>query len=218
MDDVELLRDPLLVAPMLAPRRTALVVIDVQIDFAAPDGLMAQWGTDLALAEQAIDRIVPLLAAARSQAVPVVFVRVVTRADTDGAALKLYYARRGYPPEAVAICREEGRGADYYRLFPQPGDIEIRKRLFSAFAGTDLDAQLRARGIDTLLLVGLTTDCCVDCTARDAFHRDFSVFIAADACAAYDGALHAASLGVLSKNCALLTSSDAVLASWATAA
>jgi nicotinamidase-related amidase len=77
-----------------------------------------------------------------------------------------------------------------------------------------LDAQLRARGIDTLVVVGFTTDCCVDCTVRDAFHHDYNVFVVADACAAYEEDLHYGALNGLSKNCALLTETEAVLGAW----
>ena len=74
---------------------------------------------------------------------------------------------------------------------------------------------LRARGIDTLVVVGFTTDCCVDCTVRDAFHRNYDVFVVTDACAAYEQDLHIGALNGLSKNCAMLTDTEAVLAAWA---
>ena len=64
--------------------------------------------------------------------------------------------------------------------------MEVEKPLYSSFVGTDLDARLRARGIDKLVIAGFTTDCCVDCTVRDAFHRNYDVFIVADACASYE--------------------------------
>ncbi len=64
-------------------------------------------------------------------------------------------------------------------------------------------------------MTGFTTDCCVDCTVRDAFHLNYNVFLVADACAAYEEALHWGALNGLSKNCALLTESEAVLAAWA---
>jgi len=158
--------------------------------------------------------IAALIAAGRAAGLTQVFLRVVTRPETDTTALKLLHQRKGRPPEALAICRAGTSGADYYRIKPQPGDIEIEKVLYSGFAGTELESQLRARGIDTLVLVGFTTECCVDCTARDAFHRNFSVFVVADACAAYEEDLHYGALNGLSKNCAMLTDSAAVLAAW----
>jgi nicotinamidase-related amidase len=144
----------------------------------------------------------------------VVFIRVVTRAETDSDALKNLHARKGRPPQAVAICRAGTTGADYYRVRPEPGDWEVEKPLYSSFVGTDLDARLRAARIDTLVVTGFTSDCCVDCTVRDAFHRNYDVFVVSDACAAYEHSLHMGALDALSKNCAMLTQAGAVLGAW----
>ena len=198
---------------MLLPARTALVVVDVQTDFAAPFGLLGRVGADLSRIEPAIDRIDRLIAAGRRAGVTIAFMRVVTRPETDPAALTTLMARKG-TPGGEAICRAEGGGADYYRVKPEPGDIEIEKILFNSFHGTDLDQQLRARGIDTLVMTGFSTDCCVDATARDAFHRDYHVFVVSDACDAYEDELHTGTLNVLHKNCALLVDTDAVEAAW----
>jgi nicotinamidase-related amidase len=206
--------DALQLPPMITPATTALVIIDVQEDFISPTGAAGSWGIDLGVFEPPLQRIEALIAAARANGVVQVFVRVVTRPETDSTALTLLHQRKGRPPEALAICRAGTPGADYYRIAPEPGDIEIEKALYSGFVGTDLDSQLRARGVDTLLFVGFTTECCVDCTARDAFHRNFNVFVVADACAAYEEELHDGALNALSKNCAMLTDSAAVLAAW----
>jgi biuret amidohydrolase len=200
-------------AEMIPPQRTALVVVDVQTDFAAPFGLLGRVGVDMSGVEPTIDRIERLIAAARQAGATVAFMRVVTRPETDPAALKTLMARKGMPG-GEAICRIEDGGADYYRVKPQAGDIEIEKLLFNSFHGTDLDPQLRARGIDTLVMTGFSTDCCVDATARDAFHRNYNVFVVSDGCDAYEDALHDGTLKVLQKNCALLVTSDAVEAAW----
>lgn len=201
-------------AAMLPPATTALVVVDIQKDFAAPDGLMGSFGVDLSPAEAAIDRIEDLIAAARKAGATVAFMRVVTRPETDPQALKTLMARRG-SPGGEAICRADDGGADYYRVMPEPGDIEIEKLLFDSFHGTDFDTQLKARGIDTVVVTGITTECCVDSTARAAFHHGYNVFVVSDACAAYEPELHAGTLNVLEKNVALLTASGAVIAAWA---
>lgn len=200
-------------AGMIDPVRTALIVIDIQVDFAAPHGLLGRAGVDLAPAEAAIDRIEGLIAAARKAGAAVGFMRVVTSPETDSTALKTYMERKGQPGGG-AICRTDDGGADYYRVTPEPGDIEIEKLLFDSFHGTDLEGQLRARGVDTLVVTGVSTDCCVDQTVRAAFHRDFHVFVVSDACAAYEPDMHTGTLNVLDKNCALLTTSDAVAAAW----
>ena len=206
--------DSALLPPMIAPARTALVVVDVQEDFVSPTGAAGHWGIDLGVLEPPLRNVEALIDAARAKGVALVFLRVVTRPETDSDALKALHRRKGRAPEALAICRAGTPGADYYRVRPEPGDIEIEKVLYSGFVGTDLDAQLRARGIDTLVMTGFTTDCCVDCTARDAFHRNYDVFVVTDACGAYEDDLHRGALNGLSKNCALLTDTQSVLNAW----
>lgn len=200
-------------AEMIPPARTALIVVDIQVDFAAPYGLLGRYGVDLSPAEAAIDRIETLIAAARKAGTTIGFMRVVTTPEQDSDALKTLMARKGQPG-GEAICRTDDGGADYYRVHPEPGDIEIGKLLFNSFHDTDLEEQLRARGIDTLVFTGLSTDCCVDNTARDAFHRNFHVFVVSDACAAYEPELQLGSLNALEKNVALLTTTGAVVSAW----
>ena len=200
---------------LIEPARTALVVIDVQEDFVSPAGAPGRWGVDLSILEPAFTNLERLIAAAHARGVTVAFARVVTRPETDSSALLHLHQRKGRPPQAVAICRAGTSGADYYRVKPAPGDIEVQKTLYSCFVGTEFDAQLKARGIDTLVIVGFTTDCCVDSTARDAFHRNYDVFVVSDACAAYEADLHLGALNGLSKNCALLAETKAVLSAWA---
>ena len=175
-------------AEMIDPARSALVVIDVQADFASPDGAMARMGADLSGVEAALDNVEALIAVARRSGACIAFARALTTPQTDSAALKNLNARKGLSAETLEICREGDRGCDYYRVRPLLGEIEVSKRLFSAFHGADLDRRLRERKVDTLVLVGLTTNCCVDATARDAFHRNFNVFVVSDATAAYGAA------------------------------
>ena len=164
------------VAGMIAPERTALVVVDIQVDFAAAHGLIGKAGVDMSEAATAVDRIEELIGAARRAGATVAFMRVMTRPETDSDALKTWMARRGTPGQE-GICRIGSGGEDYYRVAPEPGDIEIEKLQYDSFHDTNFDAQLRARGIDTLVIAGISTDCCVDATASAAFHRNYHVFV-----------------------------------------
>lgn len=201
-------------APMIDPRRSCLVVVDAQVDFIAPDGAAAQGGLDLSFIPPALVRTNQLIAAARVAGTPIAFARVVTRESTDSKALKLLTQRKGISLESIAICRAGTRGADYHGVQPRSGDLEVQKTLFSSFAGTDFEARLRARGIDTLVVCGFTTECCVDCTVRDAYHRDFNIFVVGDACASYAIELHEGTLRALGENFALLQEADAVIGAW----
>jgi nicotinamidase-related amidase len=212
-DTVEALPHVAELGDMIAPDRTALVVVDIQVDFASSEGAIGRWGTDMTPAEVAIDRIEELIAAARKAGATLAFMRVMTRPETDTNAMKTWMARRG-TPDGAGICRVGTGGEEYYRVAPEPGDIEIQKLAYSSFHGTDFDEQLRARGIDTLVVAGISTDCCVDSTTRDAFHRDFHTFVVSDACATFDPALQVGTLYALSEHTSLLTTTEAVVAAW----
>jgi ureidoacrylate peracid hydrolase len=74
----------------------------------------------------------------------------------------------------------------YDELKPQPGDLVVAKPRYSAFYGTDLEAILRSKGIDTLIISGTVTNACCESTARDAFSRDYKVIFLSDGNAAGD--------------------------------
>ncbi|HEY0267240.1 MAG TPA: cysteine hydrolase [Rhizomicrobium sp.] len=176
-----------------ARERIALVLIDLQVDFGAADGAMARRGADITAAQAAVTRAQALAEAARGARVPVVFVRLQGNQD---------------------LCAEGTHGADFIGPQPMADEMVISKTRFSAFARTGLAEQLRAAGIDTLVLAGLTTECCVAASAWAAFEQDFQVFIAADACAAYEEALHRQTLRALELSGATVTSTEEIAASW----
>jgi len=131
-----------------------------------------------------------------------------------GVSLQALMARRGMAG-GEAICRADDGGADFYRLAPRSGDITVEKPLFDGFHATDLDAQLRARGIETLVLAGFSTDCCVAATAGSGFHRGYHIFVAGDACATYEAQWQEAALAQMARHCALVVATGAIVAAWA---
>ena len=202
-------------APMVAPGRTALLVIDVQRDFAAPDGLMARYGCDLTTIGPALDRLDGVIEAARSAHVPVIFLGLSTSPESDSPAMALWMERRGVAPgEALGVCRAGTPGAAFYRLLPAPGDPVVFKHHYSGFHRTGLMALIEGLGIDTLVVGGITTECCVDTTVRDAFVRELNVFVLADATAAYDPAQHRHALGALGLSFAIVTDTAQIAAAW----
>ncbi len=199
----------------IAPDRTALLIVDMQVDFASPEGLSAQWGLDLSTVPAALAAAERLAGAARRAGVPVVFVGLFTTPETDSDAWDERMRRRGADPEAgPALCRAGAPGSDFVGPQPQSGELVLRKTRYSPFWDTDIDAQLKALDVDTLVIAGLTTECCVADTAKDAFNHDYHVFVAADACAAYEPDLHAGALKMLDLNTAILTDTDSVVDAW----
>jgi nicotinamidase-related amidase len=201
-------------AAWIAPSRTALVVIDVQVDFAAPDGALGPY-VDMSTVGPAVENCQRLIDAAHAAGALVVFVKLETDPSTDSETWRERMRRRGgNPDEEYGLCRKGTRGAELWGVTPQPGDPIVPKTKYSGFYGTDLAKILVAHGRDTLIACGLTTECCVDGTVRDAFHQDYHTLIAADACAAYGAELHASALHSLELNCAILTTTQEVVTAW----
>jgi nicotinamidase-related amidase len=196
----------------IAPSRTALILIDCQVDFGAPDGAMALQGADVTAAQAALTKALALTDAARRAGVPVVFVRLITRPGDESAIAREASQRRG--KSLPALCVEGSCGAEFIGPDPQPGETVISKSRFSAFASTGLADHLGAEKIDTLVLAGLTTECCVQSSAWDALERDFHVFLAGDACAAYEPEQHRYTLRALALNGVIVEDVDIFATSW----
>lgn len=202
-------------APMVAPGRTALLIIDVQHDFAAPNGLMAKFGCDLSAIAPAIQALAGVIAAARTAKVPVIFLGLSTSPQTDSPSMALWMERRGLTSaDGLAICRAGTPGAEFYELLPAPEDPVVFKSHYSGFHRTGLMAVIEKLGVDTLVVGGITTECCVDTTVRDAFVRELHLFVLADATAAYDPEQHRSSLAALGLSFAIITDAAQVTAAW----
>lgn len=199
---------------LLDPRRTALLIIDVQVDFGAREGLYGRVGCDLSRVDAAVDRMIALRQAARAAGVHTIFVRLETGPESDSPAAQLRRERLGMGG-AARPCVTGSPGAEYYRLRPQAGDGVVVKCRYSSFTNTSLEFQLRARpGIDTLVVCGLTTECCVETAARDAFVRDYHIFLPRDACASYRTDMHDVSVDVMAQFFAIVTTTADITRGW----
>lgn len=188
----------------LRPSCTALVVIDMQRDFCAPGGYVSALGYDIGPARQIIPRIADLIDRTRAWGGLVVHTREGHRPDlSDLPDHKLWRSRNGGaaigskgPLGRLLIRGEEGW--DFVpELTPREGDIIIDKAGYSAFYATDLERIFRAKGVEKLILAGVTTDVCVHSTLRDATDRGYECLVVEDACAATDPANHHAALATI---------------------
>ncbi|MBB4689189.1 cysteine hydrolase family protein [Amycolatopsis jiangsuensis] len=196
--------------------RTALLVIDMQNDF-------VEEGAPLEFPEGrgVIPAIQQVLEAARARDLPVVYAAHVHR--HGGADMGIH--RELYPPVAAGEALVDGgRGADIHpSLTPRPGEPVIKKHRYNSFYATDLEIILRGLGVETVVLTGMTTECCVLGTARGALERGFRSVVLSDACASCDypdlGAgpmsateMHRAALRVMSLTSSQLSGTDEFLA------
>jgi len=196
----------------IAPKRTAVLVIDCQVDFGAPDGEMAKRGEDMTAPQAALKKAEELVEAARLAGVTVMFVRLISNPGAESRVIHEARARQG--EQGPDLCVEGSHGADFIGPLPLSNETVISKHRYSAFARTGLADRLHSMGVDTLVLAGLTTECCVASSAWDGFELDFHVFIAADACAAYEKDLHDQALKALALSGATVVPTAEFTAFW----
>jgi biuret amidohydrolase len=176
--------------------RMALVIIDMQRDFLEPGGFGAALGNDVSLLKAAVGPCRDLLAAARRAGTLVIHTREGHRPDlTDAPPIKV---ERGDPATRIGAPGPMGRilvrgepGHDIIpELYPEAGEPVIDKPGKGAFYQTDLELMLKNRGIETLLVCGVTTEVCVNTTVREANDRGFRCIVLSDCCASYFPEFH----------------------------
>jgi nicotinamidase-related amidase len=184
----------------LNPDKAALVCIDFQRDFVSRDGMAASLGSPVDQLLSALSAARVVLDTARQLGMFVVHTREVYAPDLSD----LNPNRResgsivgSTGPLGRFLIRGE-RGSDIVdEVQPRAGEPVIDKAGFSSFHQTQLDKILRERGIETLLLTGVTTQCCVASTLRSAVDLGYCCVLLQDACAAYDPEDHEATLRVI---------------------
>jgi ureidoacrylate peracid hydrolase len=207
---------PVRVADRVAPATTALLLIDFTNDFVHPEGQAAViGGRDLGPARSVLPAAAALLAAARAAGATVVHCQHTTLRDgaSDSPVWRDARSRAGY--SAPQICLDGTWGQEIVaELAPAPGDHVVQKYRYGAFTGTRLELLLRSLGITTVVCAGVSTNVCVDTTAREAFAREFSVVLAADACASWDMTLHDATLRTAAQRFAVVADTAAIREAW----
>lgn len=179
----------------MVSRRTALVVVDLQ------NGFMMD-GVAHSLIPQARD-IVPnvnrLAAALRDAGGTVVWVRTAATEETF-KSWSVAYDKLSSPARKQKRIESLTPGSKGYEFWPacdvRPGDVIVDKTRFSAFiqGSSNIEATLRGRGIDTLLITGTATNVCCESSARDASMRNFQTVMVSDGLAASSDEEHNAAL------------------------
>jgi ureidoacrylate peracid hydrolase len=208
----ELLRT---LADRLAPAHTALIVVDMQNDFCAPGGYVANLGRDVSACGAIVPAVNALVAGARAHGVPVIWLM----AEYEDADVPVPMLAKKMEMGVRAIsCARGTWGAEAFGVAPLPDEPVVVKHCYSGFVGTDLQARLAARNIATLVFAGVQTNVCVDSTLRDGHSLGHYIVVAGDCVASHMPAAHAATLDNVRFLFGDVADGAAIVSAWRTAA
>ncbi|MFT3905075.1 MAG: isochorismatase family cysteine hydrolase [Steroidobacteraceae bacterium] len=183
--------------------RTAIILIDMQRDFLEPGGFGAALGNDVTQLQRAVAPCRALLAAARRKNLLIIHTREGHRPDlSDAPPAKLARMPEGKrigdvgPMGRILIRGEAGHGI-IPELAPIDAEPVIDKPGKGAFYATDLHSLLVQRGIETLIVCGVTTEVCVHTTVREGNDRGYRCLVPGDCCASYFPEFHQAGLAMI---------------------
>jgi ureidoacrylate peracid hydrolase len=183
----------LLAHDMIDPGRTALVVVDMQNYFCAPG-----FPAEVPLSRKIVPNINRMARRLRSAGGTAVWVQTTAGGALEhwGNHIKLMLTPDRQKQRLVGL----DEASEGFKLFPElevlPSDLRVRKIQYSAFisGSSDIDQQLKARGIDTVLIMGTATNVCCESTARDAMLLDYKVIMLSDGNATFTDEEHAGAL------------------------
>lgn len=227
-DVVDKWRERLREWPLPLPRfsldldHTALLIVDMQYGSADPGFGVARYKDHPAVAEYRRERMPVILSNIRRLLFffrevkrPVIYLTIgyalPDRSDALGLLRQIDddLKARGAPGPLVPFGSRENTIVE--SIAPQPGDLVINKTSMSAFNSTAIDQILRNLGVTTLVVTGVSTECCVAATAHDAADRGYHVLLAEDACRAVTPYLHESSIVIFAAMFGRVATTDEAL-------
>lgn len=173
--------------------KTALIVVDMQNTLCKKGGMLDYWGKlDESMTDEVVATCQRIIALLRKNKIPIIYLRMTYGLEIDA----------DLGPDSPFFWKEEELAAERRdaslkgrflmagnrdweivdELKPEPEDIVINKSRYSGFVNTELDTKLHSKRIRYLFFAGLYTNCCVESTLRDAFHREYFAILIKDAC------------------------------------
>ncbi|HEY5349516.1 MAG TPA: cysteine hydrolase [Candidatus Lustribacter sp.] len=194
---------------LILPPKSAVIVVDVQNDFCRAEGALGKAGEATAAALEMIPNLQRLLTAARTAGTAVIFVRTIHESVTDSAAWTWRMAGN-----VGGCCRKNTWGAEFTEVAPLPDEPVVIKHRYSAFINTRLDSVLRTLKIENLIMTGVSTNVCVESTARHGYMLDYNIVFMSDCTAAFSTAEHEMALYNMRTHFGVVATADEVIAAW----
>jgi len=182
------------------PRKSALLIIDMQRYFAQKSGRAY-----LPAADAIIPRIRALLDAFRRRGLPIIFTRHGHKGQADLGIMGKFWG------DFIKFGESDWEIID--DLKPRVNEAIVDKTRYDAFFRTQLDSILQSLGVSQLVITGVMTHLCCETTARSAFARDYEVYLAADATASNREEFHVGTLRALANGFGIVVKSFKILES-----
>lgn len=195
-------------ATTLQPQRVALVVIDLQNDFLAPDGAYARGGAVSPAALLLPPRVAQVAQAVKAGGGLVAGSQFTLWPDAQGEPMVSPHLKELRPFLRRGDFAPGGTGQAHVPEIAPWVDVSVCKVAYSAFFNTQLDWVLRRAGVDTVAVCGIVTNGGVASTVRDAHMRDYRTLVLSDGCAAFRQEVHDTALADMANVAQVLTCAD----------
>jgi gluconolactonase len=194
----------------LDPKRTALIIQDMQNDVIIEGGAFAESGSPQHAKEQnVVENSAKLADACRAKGVPVIHVHYIVEPGAPG--LKLNAPLFQGLKEANAMVRGSWGAAAADGLEPKEGDYVVEKMRMSGWEGTKLEQLLVGLGVDTVVVTGAWTNMSIEHTARTGADKGYNMVVPEDCCSTMNADWHNASINYALQNVSTVTNSGEVV-------
>jgi gluconolactonase len=192
------------------PKRTALIVQDLQNDVIIENGAFADSGSPEHAKEQnVVENAKRLMEACRAKGIPVIHVHYIVEEGAPG--LKLNAPLFQGVKDAKALVRGTWGAAPAEGLEPQKGDYVVEKMRMSGWEGTKLEPMLAGLGCDTIIVTGAWTNMSIEHTSRTGADKGFTVFVPEDCCSTMNADWHNAAINYALQNVSTVTTCNEVI-------